>query len=1484
MGYLLEHKLILTRFRVKEVLISLILILMLFSTFTPIIAVETSNDEIARGSQPRASEPEWPMFGKDEQHTGLGNPVTKGIYKGAEKWDNWPDIYGNGIDSWGVTIGDFAKNIAGTYTLNVKHVVYADHGIVYIIDGEDGTHMWELDADAIDGNANGNVVYTTPTIGYLNNNELLDIVFGTDDGMIYIYEPKITYDAQTGYSWNANNINTEIWWSYTTNGTFNHTSPVLTDLNSDTNQDVVFCSESNIIALDVYNKKLLWTQTINSDLISPPAVYEDVGENRIVVTGFRNSDFNFSIYMYSSSGVTLNVIPIELGILLYLPEILPAPVVGELDGNTNNGVELVILTPFEENVNGKVHLIDVDGTELWVTPSGAISGQFDASPAIADLDGDSNLEIIVSSWEMIGIPPTNYIQSHVYAISGKNGTILWHRAKDTITSISFDIFDERQIASPVIGDVNTDEDGILDVIVATTPTIFALDGKNGTELWEYVLEEDNRILWSSPAIGDIDNDGFLDIVIEGLALSHEIIDLTLSPSDISFTLDPITENEPVSIEAIVHNIGDAAASNVLVSFFDDNVLIDNLTKPEIPGRDSRQARLDWTPTEPGQHIIKVVLDPLGEIEEIEENNNHAEKIVSVLDAFPDFVVDELRFYRADGLEVDNVDKHLIEGEESTITAIGRNIGSDDAENVKVAFYDGATQIGTKQTIDYIDLDGTINVSIKWVGTINPADHTLKVKVDPDKNFQEENESNNERSKLMTIKSKTVPPATSFIVEGNVYQPDAVTLAISAQVNITNLRTNEDLFTTTDSTGYFSHDLKRLQSGYYEGEKIQVFVIDADDLNETTVDFIAYSEDERWKEDIILEKLPKYAFTITIEDDAHSVNPGDSTEYTVTVTNRGNTDNSINLSLSKVIDISTGLEAKGWSAQLNDYYVEDLPPGGSNSGIILTVKPPSNLSDVSANQQVRVIVTGISVYDPAMQDSATTTTTLSEYHELIMTTANNYRQLNPAISVAANFTLELSNQGNVDDTVAIDVQGLPVGWSANYPSEVAVAIGKTVDFGVDITVDQFSAAKMYTVNVNATSKDGITSRTQNLRIEIVRPDILISSIEINPSVPRIGENIVITAIIQNNGTVSASNISVAFREINTGSILKGDTISDLTPQDLIYVTSDITPDSEGEYNIEVRVDVNNDIIEANEANNIAYKTFKLFPDLVIKEDGISFSNDFPPERTKLTIYVTIENIGSVDVDSNFYIELYNGKPNFIEEGGTGVAVASLEVTKSIELGREFTFELTWKVIKPQGSDSGTESVVSVYVVLDAGDDITELDEDNNFDTKELSIKNKLDIAEEDGDLAVIVGIGVVIFIIIMVYLFVIPTPAKKKGLLNKVLPPRSDKKPSKPKKGAKKQAEESKEKKVKPISKDRLEPSSKLRVVEIEGDSDEKVALKPKSVEVSEIVEVEEEEEVEVEEIIEVEPMGDEEEYDDELKPKRAKGEVDYSSLGLIGLR
>jgi outer membrane protein assembly factor BamB len=64
-------------------------------------------------------------------------------------------------------------------------------------------------------------------------------------------------------------------------------------------------------------------------------------------------------------------------------------------------------------------------------------------------------------------------------------------------------------SSPAIGDINND--GIPDVVVGSEDRkIYALRGDNGSLLWSYTTG--NRV-YSSPAIGDINNDGIPDVVV-----------------------------------------------------------------------------------------------------------------------------------------------------------------------------------------------------------------------------------------------------------------------------------------------------------------------------------------------------------------------------------------------------------------------------------------------------------------------------------------------------------------------------------------------------------------------------------------------------------------------------------------------------------------------------------------------------------------------------------------------------------------------------------------------------------------------------------------------------------------------------------------------------------------------------------------------------------------------------------------------------------
>jgi len=64
-------------------------------------------------------------------------------------------------------------------------------------------------------------------------------------------------------------------------------------------------------------------------------------------------------------------------------------------------------------------------------------------------------------------------------------------------------------SSPSLGDI--DNDGKLEVVVGSWDNkIYALNGENGSLLWSYTT---GRWVYSSPSLGDIDNDGKLEVVV-----------------------------------------------------------------------------------------------------------------------------------------------------------------------------------------------------------------------------------------------------------------------------------------------------------------------------------------------------------------------------------------------------------------------------------------------------------------------------------------------------------------------------------------------------------------------------------------------------------------------------------------------------------------------------------------------------------------------------------------------------------------------------------------------------------------------------------------------------------------------------------------------------------------------------------------------------------------------------------------------------------
>ena len=83
------------------------------------------------------------------------------------------------------------------------------------------------------------------------------------------------------------------------------------------------------------------------------------------------------------------------------------------------------------------------------------------------------------------------------------------------------------------------------------------------------------------------------------------------------------------------------------------------------------------------------------------------------------------------------------GQAVTLTAVLRNAGDLAVVNPQVAFYDGASQIGSTQTLSTLAAGYTTTVQASWTVPALAAAHTLKAVADPNGQVMESDETNNE---------------------------------------------------------------------------------------------------------------------------------------------------------------------------------------------------------------------------------------------------------------------------------------------------------------------------------------------------------------------------------------------------------------------------------------------------------------------------------------------------------------------------------------------------------------------------------------------------------------------------------------------------------------------------------------------------------------------------------------------------------------------
>lgn len=151
-------------------------------------------------------------------------------------------------------------------------------------------------------------------------------------------------------------------------------------------------------------------------------------------------------------------------------------------------------------------------TESFALPGGVVEH---SSPVLADLNEDGVQDIIIGTTAQNGADNNTRNRPTVLVAMQGNGAILWSKELDAPIE-----------SSPAVGDIN--HDGHLEVVVSTggdagdlrhNGSVIAFD-HNGNQLWRFNLVDNSARGWnaaafSSPTLCDVDGDGTQEIVLGG---------------------------------------------------------------------------------------------------------------------------------------------------------------------------------------------------------------------------------------------------------------------------------------------------------------------------------------------------------------------------------------------------------------------------------------------------------------------------------------------------------------------------------------------------------------------------------------------------------------------------------------------------------------------------------------------------------------------------------------------------------------------------------------------------------------------------------------------------------------------------------------------------------------------------------------------------------------------------------------------------------
>ncbi len=732
-------------------------------------------------------------------------------------------------------------------------------------------------------------------------------------------------------------------------------------------------------------------------------------------------------------------------------------------------------------------------------------------------------------------------------------------------------------------------------------------------------------------------------------LSVSAVDMTATPAT------PYAGNE-FTVSAVIHNIGDVDASNVLIAFYNgtpdsNGDLIEDLNAEllgtvviNVAASSQTTANITLSFAVDGTYDIYVWADPQNNTQEYSYTNNLAYSTVTILPK--------------PNLEITNTDISFSDpypdtGQIITITATLHNTGAlAVSDNFDVYFFLDDNSSDNIIGIYSYDVAASGNIApggnalatITW--TANPSgEHTIIVSVNYNRTVDESSYADNDAQSALTV-----------------------------------MRTGDtDLIVNDTHYGHLTIDFDYSLSGYVLVEEHGVLEIESSTFTvsqENSDQYFVVLKDNAvmYLNDSTLTS--NYRITVYLYDSAKLVMSSSSLESNVAI----------------VLHDSSSLELQD-STVYNSVSMPD-----EDSAVMLTAAN-STFNRAFDNVYGNTLLSLTNVYVPSISLSDTSVARIYRWlkvstidgtsHPLSNVTVDTYFPLNET-----HWRSAVSDENGeclislLTDTLYGDASREIVG---GYMVNGSYVFQNTTYF----SGDSYVTTKNYPImeNLAEYQYDSVVMTFDSLKPDLDPP------VSVSNSNPVLGiDSVYINTTIWNNGTAAAYDVDVRFYD-NLISI--GDVYIDKLGVGESYGCSILWAATYpvGIHNISVMVDPNNNIPELNETNNGGWTTVDVigWPDLTLSGGDISFITQGAMRGGVVTVSATIHNLGDSPSETT-QVAFFDGNP---EAGGIQFAITDIG---PIGIGSTETINVEW-IPDSAGNHN-------IYVVVDPNHNLNETNEDNN----------------------------------------------------------------------------------------------------------------------------------------------------------------------------